>query len=105
MAMVEDRVGENRADAIYRIAFVLVLVVGTVIFPLAAFVLGGIWLLAIIAATLWFVVDVLWQLVWDSEGWTERSMGAADWLERLFYWPIDLLEWTFLGRGDFPWLP
>lgn len=105
MAMVGERVGENRADALWRIVFVLLLVFGTILFSPAAIVLGLIWLIAVIAATIWFLVDVIWQLVTDSSGWTERSMGAAGWLERLVFWPIDMVLWAVFGRDDFPWTP
>lgn len=99
MAGIGGTVGSNRADAIYRFLFLVVLVLG------GAVVLAILWAIGVLAGLIWMVVDVLWQAATNSAGWTSRSMGAAEWLQRLFYWPIDMLEWLFFGTGDFPWLP
>lgn len=99
MAGIGGTVGSNRADAIYRLAFLVILALG------GAVVLGIIWGLALVAGTLWFIVDVAIQLIWNREGWSPGQGGAAMWLERFFYWPIDMLEWLTFGKERFPWLP
>lgn len=93
-------VGQNRADAIYRILFVVLLALGGVV------ILGLLWAIGLIAGLLWMLVDVVMQLATNDRGWTSgRMSGPASWLERLFYWPIDMIEWTLYGTGGFPWLP
>ena len=97
--MLSETAGSNRADAIWRLAFVAILAVGGIV------VLGLLWAIGIVAGLLWMVVDVLMQLLTNDRGWSTGGMGANEWLERLFYWPIDMIEWTLFGTGDFPWLP
>lgn len=97
--MVGNRIGEHRADAVYRILFVIVLALGGIV------VLGLLWALGLLAGVIWMLVDLLIQLARNREGWSADRMGAGTFLERLFYWPVDMLEWLIFGTGTFPWLP
>lgn len=87
-------VGRNRAQAFWRI-------VALVLYGSVGWILGTI---AILAALLWMLVDVVLQLVLNSGGWSKGGRGS-EWLERLYYWQIDILDWILFGSGSFPWLP
>lgn len=94
------RVTENkRIEAIARVV------------ALVAFVVLVAWWLipvAIVAALLWMLTDVTLQLVTGEQAWTRhpRRRGTVrDWLARIAYWPVDMLNFIVFGDGSFPFIP
>lgn len=97
MSMVGETIGMNRAEAVWRVLF-LVLVSWWLLPILAA--------VALITGLSWMLLDVLGQVIWNTEHWSPGGMGTVqNTLERVTYWPVDMAEWTLFGSREFPWLP
>lgn len=84
-----------RMDAVWRVlGLVYLMTIGWLVLTIAG-----------IAGLVWMIVDVLWQLIFGSEGPPQRSSGATRFLKRLWEWGHGQLEWVLFGKGTFPWLP
>lgn len=59
--------------------------------------------LAIIAAGLYMLVDLIMHIIPGRMG--VNSGGVAKWLRRLWQWPIAMVEYAAFGGREFPWLP
>lgn len=99
MTAVADTLGRNRADALWRTVFGVLMLV-TVFAPLLFLLTIG-----VAAAVIWHVVDALWQLLTNDSGLSTGGSGLDAWAERLYDWPLDMVEWWLFGAGDFPWMP
>lgn len=85
--------GSYREDALMRVlAFLWAFV--------AAFVVGIVGIIALI----WGLIDVVWQLVFNSEGLDETGF-APEFVANTFWWAVDLEVYAFTGRKKFMWLP
>lgn len=94
-----NAIGRQRADGLYRLLALLILIV-TAFIPFAIIAAIG-----FVAGLIWMIVDVLMQIVTNDAGWGSSTGGLAMWLRRLWEWPRRIIAWIFLGRGSFPWLP
>jgi len=83
----------QRKDALWRIvAFVWSYV--------AALVASVVLLVGIV----WGAIDVLWQLVFGSDGLSASSTPAML-VRSTLLWPVDLMIYAFTGAGEMQWLP
>lgn len=104
--MVTAAIGRNRSDAVYRAGFVLVLLIASASAPsITGAIIGLVLTLAFVAGLLWFLVDVVLQALFNDEGLMQGGSGVTMWLERLFFWPWNIVLWVVFGQGSFPWTP
>lgn len=93
--MVTDAIGRNRSQGVYRVA-------AFIVYALIGWVIAAV---ALIAAMLFAIVDLLVQLILNDEGWTRTGSGAAGLLVALYQWNLDILDYIFFGSRSFPWTP
>lgn len=85
--------GSYRDDALMRVLSFL-----------WSFVAAFIASIIVIVALVWGLVDVLWQLLLNSEGLDENGY-APELVANVLWWPVDLQVYAFTGRKKFMWLP
>ncbi|RLM32617.1 hypothetical protein [Haloarcula sp. Atlit-120R] len=82
-----------RADALWRVwAFIWAI-------P-ASFVAS----IVSIVGLVWGIVDVLWQLIFGTDGLSSSSRPAGI-VKGVLLWPVDLTIYAFTGDGGMMWLP
>lgn len=100
MLLLPGVIGRNRAEAIYRVAFLIV-------HALTGGLLLGVQVaIATLLALAFMVVDVILQVVTNGEGLSTGSMGVWHWPWRFAKWIFDQWTWAAFGKpSSFRWLP
>jgi hypothetical protein len=92
--MTLEKLGKYRAKALMRVFGAVYL-----------FTIG--YVISIIVMTFGIIygaVDLVWQLLANSDGLSESGTGAM-WLERGFRYGAHMTMYVALGKDDFQWLP
>jgi len=84
-----------RTDALWRI-------LGLVYFSAIGWIVLAI---ASIAAFLWMLVDVTFQLIFGRDGPPGESSPTTRFLGRLWEWGRGQVDYVLFGKGEFPFLP
>ncbi len=55
-----------------------------------------------VVATVWMVIDVLWQLILGSDG-LSKDATPAKWVKRTLEWSMGQTLYSITGGGDGEW--
>ena len=86
-----------RTEAVLRVVVGLAITLTGIIAVLFA--------VGFISGAIWMLVDVVQQFVKGDEGWQAGQSGVASYLERLFYWPFEIVQWVLFGDRAMPLTP